>query len=284
MKSEHSKLKMDVTNLNNIHQYLLLVLPKCGNIMREAFFSFKDKNLITKSSFADFNLDTDKQVEKALISGIKAKYPNHSFIGGESIGKGKVTLTNEPLWVIDPIDGTTNFVHGLPRCSISIAFFLNKEVQIGVVYNPMLDEVYSAIKGQGAYRNGRTIFSSGAKDLQNCLVVTEFGHAKDPEHLQLKANNMLNIIGKTHSIRCFGASALDACAVAAGLCDVYYDYGTRLWDVAASVLIAREAGCMVSDPSGGEFNMLNRRILITATKELVPQITPLLTNITYKTE
>jgi len=186
------------------------------------------------------------------------------------------------MWVIDPIDGTTNFVHRFPQCAISIAFFLNKEVQIGVVFNPMTDHVFSAIKGQGAFLNGKTIHGSGITDLSMSQIVTEFGSSRDPTHLQMKTKNMLSVVEKVHSIRCLGSSALDACYVASGSCDVFYAYGTHIWDIAAAVLIAREAGCFVLDPNGNEFDFLNRRILITATLELAKQVVPLLQNVAYE--
>lgn len=237
----------------------------------------------SKTSFADVVTDTDKNIEQAIINCLKAVYPNHGFIAEESV-RGKLTMTNEPMWVIDPIDGTTNFVHRFPQCATSIAFFLNKEVQIGVVFNPITDHVFSAIKGQGAFLNGKTIHGSGITDLSMAQVATEFGSSRDPAHLQMKTNNMLSVVEKVNSIRCLGSSALDACYVANGSCDVFYAYGTHIWDIAAGVLIAREAGCLVLDPNGGEFDFLSRRILIAATHELASKFVPLLQNVAYDAE
>jgi len=259
----------------------MLALPKCALLMRESFH--KEKTMSTKTSFADVVTDTDKNIEQGIINCLKAKYPNHGFVSEESV-KGKLTMTNEPMWVIDPIDGTTNFIHRFPQCAISIAFFLNKEVQIGVVFNPITDHVFSAIKGQGAFLNGKTIHGSGITDLSICQVVTEFGSSRDPTHLQMKTNNMLSVVEKANSIRCLGSSALDTCYVANGSCDVFYAYGTHIWDIAAGVLIAREAGCFVLDPHGGEFDFLNRRILVAATYELAEKFLPLLQNVEYDAE
>jgi myo-inositol-1(or 4)-monophosphatase len=270
-------------NLNEIYQYLMLMVPQAGNMLREAFY--KDKKTASKEgNYADLVTKTDVQIQNTIINCLKDKYKDHKFIGEESTEQGKVQLTNDPIWVIDPIDGTTNFVHGLPQCCISVAFFLNREVKIGVVFNPITDHVFSAIKGQGAYLNGRTIYGSGVTGLNVSQIATEFGSSRELSHLQLKTDNMLNIIGKVHSIRSIGSTALDICYVALGSCDAFFTYGIHIWDVAASVLIAREAGCVVLDPNGTEFNFLNRRILVAASTDLARQIVPLLTPILYESD
>jgi len=271
-------------NLNEIYQYLMVVVPQAGNMLREAFY--KDKKTFSKEgNYADLVTQTDVQIQNTIINCLKDRFKDHKFIGEESMkGKGPVQLTNDPIWVIDPIDGTTNFVHGLPQCCISVAFFLNREVKIGVVFNPITDHVFSAIKGQGAYLNGRTIYGSKVTDLTVAQVATEFGSIREPTHLQRKANNMLNIIGKVHSIRSIGSTALDICYVALGSCDAFFNYGIHIWDMAASVLIAREAGCVVLDPNGAEFDFLNRRILVAASTDLARQIVPLLTPILYESD
>jgi len=118
--------------------------------------------LTDKISFADFATETDLLVEKTLIDSIRQKFPKHDFIGEESTNDAKkVVFTDNPVWIIDPIDGTTNFVHKLPHCSISIGFYVNQQPQIGIVYNPITDQLFSAIKGQGALLNGRGIRHTG---------------------------------------------------------------------------------------------------------------------------
>jgi len=269
-------------NLNEIYQYLMLVVPKAGHMLREAFY--REKKSAKEGSFTDLITKTDQDIQKMLVTLLKDHYSDHKFIGEESMGEGNVQLTNEPVWVIDPIDGTTNFVHGLPQCCISVAFFLNREVQIGVVFNPITEQVFSAIKGQGAYLNGRTISGSGVTDLNVAQVATEFGSNRDVRHLQRKTDNMLNIIDKVHSIRSIGSTALDICYVALGSCDAFFTYGSHIWDVAAGVLIAREAGCCVMDPNGADFDFLSRRILVASKSDLAMAIVPLLTPILYETD
>ncbi|CAF3892682.1 unnamed protein product, partial [Rotaria sp. Silwood1] len=120
------------------------------------------KHVETKGSAADLVTEFDQRVEEILIKKLQEKFPTHKFIGEESSAAGvKTIFENDPTWIIDPIDGTTNFVHGFPFVAISIALAINKQVVIGVIYNPILDLLYSAVHGKGAFRNGRPIKSSG---------------------------------------------------------------------------------------------------------------------------
>jgi myo-inositol-1(or 4)-monophosphatase len=157
----------------------------------------EEKNTKTKCSFADMVTETDERVERVLFGLLKEKYPDHHFIGEESTNE-KILLSDNPTWIIDPIDGTTNFVHRFPYCSISIGFFLNKTPKIGVVYNPITDELFSAIDGQGAYLNGKTLVSSKQTELEKSQIITEFGSGRDPNKMKIVLENMHNIIGKAH--------------------------------------------------------------------------------------
>lgn len=276
-------------DLNKIYQDLMVVVRNSGHILRESFD--KDNTvLITEkekgTSFDDLIRNTSTRMEKSIIEGLRAKWTYHTctFIGKSEARQNGVRITDEPTWLIEPIDGTTNLVHKFPQVSITVAFFLNKQVQIGVVYNPITETVFSAIKGQGAFMNGKTIHASLCTDLSMAQVCTEFGHSKDPAHLQVKMANMSNVITKCHSIRSIGLSSLGVCYVACGACDVFYDYGTHIWKIAAGVLIAKEAGCLVTDPNGGEFDMTSRRILITASQQLTTQFVPLLNTVTYDSD
>jgi len=272
---------MSETNINEIYQYVMSVVPVCGNIIRDAFY--KEKTLKDKENYADLVTETDVKVEKVFTETMKKKYPNHRFIGEETT-QSKVNFNNDPIWIIDPVDGTTNFVHKFPQCCLSIAFYENKQAKIGIVFNPMTEDLYSAIKGQGAYHNGKTIHPSGQKDLEKSQIIAEFGSSREASDLETKTMNMLNIISKVHSIRCIGSAALNACYIATGASDLYYEYGMHIWDIAASSLICSEAGCYVSDPSGCELNLRKRRYLVAATKELAMKFIPLLTHVDYESD
>ncbi|CAF0710717.1 unnamed protein product [Brachionus calyciflorus] len=271
----------ETINLNEIYSFLLEVVPKCGQVIRDAFY--KEKNVTDKANYADFVTETDTKVEKILTETLKVKYPKHNFIGEETT-QGKVQFTDAPVWIIDPVDGTTNFVHKFPYCAISIAFYVNKQAQIGVVFNSIRDELFSAIRGQGAYLNGRTITPSGVTELNKSQIITEFGSGREGEHLDVKVNNMRVLIEKCHSLRCLGSSALNTCYVACGASDLYYEYGIHIWDMAAATLIAKEAGCTVLDPDGSELNILNRRVLVSTTKELAQQVISLIKPVIYESD
>ncbi|ELU03964.1 hypothetical protein CAPTEDRAFT_159956 [Capitella teleta] len=159
----------------------------------------EDKQVEMKCSMADLVTETDQMVEKMIISTLKEHFPTHCFIGEESVAAGeKCVLTDAPTWVIDPVDGTNNFVHTFPFVAVSIALMINKQAEIGIVYNPLLKEMYSARKGQGAFCNGKKLKCSSVKDLGQALVATEFGSQRDPEILDKKFRNMRSIIEKAH--------------------------------------------------------------------------------------
>lgn len=183
--SVHSTTLNETLNLNEIFLFLTDLVQRCGRIINDAYHH--EKSLTDKISFADFATETDILVEKTLFDAIRQKYPKHDFIGEESTTDGnKVVFTENPVWIIDPIDGTTNFVHKFPYVSISIGFYVNKQAQIGIVYNPITNELFSAIKGQGALLNGRGIRSSGQKNLNKSQIITEFGSQRNSKELDTK--------------------------------------------------------------------------------------------------
>jgi len=269
--------------LNEVYQFITSLVHKCGVIITEAYF--KEKTFEEKENFADFVTETDKLVERTLIESIRQKYPDHNFIGEESTSE-KLNFSNDPVWIIDPIDGTTNFVHRYPYCAISIALAINKEPQLAIVYNPIAHELYSAIKGQGAYLNGRSIRSSGQTDLKKSQIITEFGGGRINADMDIKVENMRKLIERVHSIRCLGSAALNSCYVANSCADLYFEYGIHIWDVAAAVLIAKEAGCFVFDPVSGkeDLNLLDRRVLISSSRELAASVIPLLKHVSYESD
>lgn len=143
-----------------------------------------------KSCDIDFVTETDKQVEKLLMDGLGKQFPDHKFIGEETASAGvQSTLTSTPTWIIDPVDGTLNFVHGFPHSCISIGLFINCQPTIGIIYNPVLEQLFTAKKGHGAYYNGKRIHVSGQTDLTKAIVMMENGTSRDSERFNcLRAN------------------------------------------------------------------------------------------------
>lgn len=249
---------------------ILRLVKQAGSIIKYRISQCKDVQ--TKSCDIDLVTEWDQEIERILMDGISSKYPDHKFIGEESTASGqKVQLTDAPTWVIDPIDGTMNFVHGLPHTCISIALLVNKTTEIGIVYNPILEQLFTARKGQGAFYNGAPIHVSGEKDLRKALLMLEMGTSRDPDKLQVVLQNLTLLTSRVHGIRTLGSCALNMCMVALGGADACFEFGIHAWDIAAGDLIVREAGGVTIDPAGGSFDVLSRRVLCASSMELAQE-------------
>nr|XP_036220565.1 inositol monophosphatase 1 isoform X2 [Bactrocera oleae] len=232
-----------------------------------------------KANDIDLVTATDKEVEQLLINGLLDSFPDHKFIGEEESAAGGAPnkLTDAPTWIIDPVDGTMNFVHSFPHSCISIGLKVNKVTEIGIVFNPMLGQRFSARRGQGAYLNGRRIHVSGQKELGKSLVTSEFGTSRDTEKLKVVFENFQKIVPKVHGFRMLGAAALNLCMVALGAADINFEFGVHAWDVCAGELLVLEAGGVVIDTSGDKFDIMSRRVLAASSEELAQEFAKHLT-------
>ncbi|XP_059579922.1 inositol monophosphatase 1 isoform X2 [Alligator mississippiensis] len=248
--------------------YAVTLARKAGEVVREALK--KEISIMTKSSPADLVTVTDQKVEQMIISAVKEKYPSHSFIGEESVAAGEgSTLTNNPTWIIDPIDGTTNFVHRFPFVAVSIGFSVNKKMEFGIVYSCVEDKMYTGRKGKGAFCNGQKLQVSGQEDITKSLLVTELGSNRDPEVLKIVLSNMEKLLSiPIHGIRAVGTAAVNMCLVATGGADAYYEMGIHCWDMAGAGIIITEAGGVLLDVSGGPFDLMSRRIIAASSQTL----------------
>ncbi|XP_047424143.1 inositol monophosphatase 1-like [Mugil cephalus] len=248
------------------------VTKQAGKMIREALQ--KDIAVMQKSSPVDLVTETDQKVEQLIISSIKEKYPTHSFIGEESVAAGAPSvLTDNPTWIIDPIDGTTNFVHRFPFVSVSIGFTVNKEIEFGIVYSCIEDKMYTARKGKGAFCNGVPIKVSGQEDISQSLVLTEMGFKKNPEQFKTMLGNIKTILTiPVHGIRSPGSAAVNMCLVACGSADAYYHMGIHCWDMAGGAAVVREAGGVVMDVSGGPFDLMSRRLIVASSRVIAERI------------
>ncbi|XP_061587348.1 inositol monophosphatase 1-like [Cololabis saira] len=234
----------------------------------------EQKEVKLKSSPADLVTETDQRVETILISAIRARYPQHRFIGEESVAAGeRVHLTDSPTWIIDPIDGTVNFVHGFPLVAISIAFTINKKTEFGIVYSCVEDKMFYAQRGRGAFLNGKALNASGQEDISRCVVVTEIGAERDDLALSTMTSNIFRLLKlPIHGIRALGTAAVDMCQVATGGADAYYHIGMHCWDIAASAIIVQEAGGVVMDTDGSDFDMMSRRVIAASSPAVANRI------------
>ncbi|XP_068722295.1 inositol monophosphatase 1-like isoform X1 [Montipora capricornis] len=267
-------VRVDDQEIQQFFDFAVNLARKAGEVVKEAFY--KEKTIDTKSCGTDLVTETDQQVENLIIGHLKEKFPSHSFIGEEMVSSGeKCNLTNEPTWIIDPIDGTTNFVHKYPMVAICIGLAINKQVEIGVVYNCIKDEMYTARKGSGAFCNGVQLRCSSCTDLSSALVITELGASRDPLRMEILNKNFRKLAEepvRVHSIRMQGSAALNLCSVASGAADLYYEFGIHVWDIAAAGVIAEEAGVTLMDPSGGPLDLMGRRVLAACDKKMAEEV------------
>lgn len=254
-------------DLDVCFQTAVELTKQAGEVIRNAIGT--SKCVETKASFADLVTETDREVENLLIGGFKKKFPDHRFIGEETTSSGaKCELTDAPTWIIDPVDGTTNFVHSFPYVATSIGLAVNKNIVLGIVYNPLLDKLYSAIKGHGAFCNGRQLKVSGIEDISKALILTEVGSYRSPEHIEHVFSNFRKVAVQSHGMRCMGSAALNMCAIASGEAEGYFEYTIHCWDMAAGKIIVEEAGGVVIDPEGGDLDIMSRRVLCAGSEPL----------------
>ncbi|XP_067234623.1 inositol monophosphatase 2 isoform X2 [Chanodichthys erythropterus] len=212
----------------------------------------QEKRVSSKSTPTDLVTETDHQVEELIISTLRHRFPSHRFIGEESSAAGvKCELTDSPTWIIDPIDGTCNFVHSFPMVAVSIGFAVRKELEFGVIYHCSDGTLYTARRGHGAFCNGARLHVSRERDVSKALILTEIGAKRDPATLDIFLGNMRKMLSApTHGVRIIGSSTLALCHIASGAAEAYYQYGLHCWDIAAAAVIIREAGGCVIDTSG----------------------------------
>lgn len=245
---------------------------KCGEMVKTAFDL--PKNIETKSSPSDFVTETDQNVEKTIIQAIQTRFPDHEIIGEETSAAGKeIILTDKPTWVIDPVDGTTNFVSGFPYVAVCIGVMIKKNPVVGVVYNPILDQMFTAVKGKGATMNGKEIKVNQCKDMKDALILTEFGSSRSKDRIKVVTDNMCDVVlTPVRGIRALGSAACNICAVASGFADLYYETGMHIWDICAAGLILREAGGFTCSTDGAELDYLHRKFIGGCSSELALQV------------
>jgi myo-inositol-1(or 4)-monophosphatase len=190
----------------------------------------------------EFVTQVDHLAEAAIIDSIRERYPQHAFLAEESGARGG----NEYTWIIDPLDGTTNFVHGFPVFSVSIALRVRDQIEVGVVYDPCRQEVFTATRGGGAQLDGRRIRVSAWPGLEGSLIGTGFPYRSNVEWLTQYLRMLQAVMENTAGVRRPGSAALDLCYVAAGRLDGFWEFGLNIWDIAAGTLMIREAGGLVT--------------------------------------
>ncbi|KAJ8770547.1 hypothetical protein K2173_018038 [Erythroxylum novogranatense] len=232
---------------------------RAGDMIRKGFYQTKH---VEHKGQVDLVTETDKACEDLVFNLLKERHPTHKFIGEETTAANGITeLTDEPTWIVDPLDGTTNFVHGFPFACIPIGLTIGKIPKVGVVYNPIMEELFTGIHGKGAFLNGNPIKVSSQAELVKSLLVTGVGTKRDKSTVDAITNRINSLLFKVRSVRMSGSCALNLCGIASGRLDLVYEAGYGgPWDVAAGAVIVTEAGGLIFDPSGKDFDITSQRV------------------------
>ncbi|KAK6349291.1 hypothetical protein TWF730_010041 [Orbilia blumenaviensis] len=260
-------------NLQEVHDFLIEIAHDAGKMIIAGRPAVSRTD--SKTTAADLVTETDKAVEKMVSERIRERYPDYEFMGEETYKPGD-SLTNAPTFVVDPIDGTTNFIHTYPYACISLGFSVEREPVVGVIFNPFTSQLFTAIKGQGSYltsplHNREQLplkklepfyDGDGKGGLSDCLVITEWGSDRASADYDTKVKTFNKLCSDkssggamVHSIRSLGSAALNLCSVAAGWADIYWEGGCWAWDVCAGWVVLKEAGGDIVDANPGKWKV-----------------------------
>ena len=218
-----------------------------------------DRETSNKSTITDLVTQTDKNAEQVIKDDILAKFPDHNILAEES---GETSSNSDFLWVIDPLDGTTNFVHGLSPYCVSIALFKNNKPLLSVISELPSENLFWAVKGNGAFCNGEKISVSSRKLIRDSLLITGFSYEHDSKW-ETNMKLFKNFTKISHGVRRIGSAAADLCYVASGKADAFWEIGLYPWDSAAGILLVEEAGGKVTRMDGKPYNIYDKQILAT---------------------
>ncbi len=234
-----------------MHPYLNTAVKaarRAGDIIVRGLARFEGMETATKG-LNDFVTNIDLAAESAIIETLRDAYPHHAFLAEESGASG----TGDITWIIDPLDGTTNFMHGFPTFAVSIACQMAGRMEHAVIYDPMRQEIFSASRGSGAYLENKRLRVSRQRTLDGALIGTGFPYRENLQLLDPYMAMMKAVMQRAAGLRRPGSAALDLAYVAAGRTDGFWEIGLKPWDTAAGTLLIREAGGLVGTLDGGEY-------------------------------
>ena len=251
-------MKLNSANIN----VMIKACRKASKILIRDFGEIEKLQVSLKGP-GDFVTVSDKRVEKILIDELQKARPDYSILSEEI---GEIKNNQSFRWIIDPIDGTANFLHGIPHFAISIGLEHDNEIICGIIYDPIKDEMFVAEKGNGAYLNNQRMRVSSRSKLKDCIIFTG-GPKRESKDRELALKEYNNFSSKVLiPIRKLGSASLDMAYVAAGRCDGFWQRNLNYWDVAAGIVIVKEAGGFITDFMGGKDYIENKNILVSNAK------------------
>ncbi|HXC57776.1 MAG TPA: inositol monophosphatase family protein [Steroidobacteraceae bacterium] len=261
-----------------MHPYLNTAVKaarKAGEIIVRGLARFEGMETASKG-LNDYVTSVDHAAEAAIIETLREYYPHHAFLAEESGASGEGDI----VWIIDPLDGTTNFMHGFPTFAVSIACQMHGRMEHAVVYDPMRQEIFTATRGAGAYVENKRLRVSRQRTLEGALIGTGFPYRDNLQLLDPYMAMMKAVIQRASGLRRPGAAALDLAYVAAGRTDGFWEIGLKPWDTAAGTLLIREAGGLVATLDGGEYKQNGNIVAGTPRvfNELLETLAPFLTD------
>ena len=243
-------------HLSQVGDKVKLLSLQVGDFIRTESKKFKISS-IEQKGLNDLVSYVDKEAERQLVYGLKSIIPNSGFIAEEGTAESK---SEEYIWIVDPLDGTTNFIHGLPIYSISIALMYKEELILGLVYEINKEELFYAHKNGGAYLNDSPIHVSSVADLRDSLLATGFPY-HNFDRLETYMEILTHFMKHTHGLRRMGSAAVDLAYVACGRFEGFFEYNLNAWDVAGGAFIVKEAGGVVTDFEGGSDYLFGRSVI-----------------------
>ena len=243
-----------------------------GSIINRAALDIESVRVAQKQ-VNDFVTEVDRAAEEAIISTLLSAYPGHGILAEES-GQEHGAKNSDYVWIIDPLDGTTNFIHGFPVYCVSIALAFKGKIEHAVVYDPTRNDLFTSTRGRGAFLNERRIRVSKRTQLKDCLVSTGFPF-RPGDNFRAYMRMFSEITQRTAGVRRPGAAALDLAYVAAGYCDGFFETGLSIWDVAAGSLLVTEAGGLIGNFTG-EADFMEQRECMAGNPRVYGQLVPIL--------
>lgn len=241
-------------DLNAALNFAVATVREAGAVLRDYY---RTGVTVKYKGEIDLITEADHASEALILNRIRSAYPDCAILAEES---GASANSSPYVWIADPLDGTTNFAHGLPIFSVTVALLVNGVIEVGATYDPIYDELYTARRGQGAYLNGERLHVSAVSTLDKALLVTGF-----PYDRRTNPNNNIKQFAdfslRAHGVLRLGSAALDLAAVAAGRLDGYWEFKINPWDVAAGVLLVTEASGQVTMPDGSPLDLYARKIV-----------------------